>query len=228
MPELSQKIYLAEVYNRLYEFFGPQRWWPAETAFEVMAGAILTQNTAWSGVKKAIGNLKDAKICLSPSGIKNLPTKALARLIRPAGYYNIKAKRLKNFVRFLSSEYGASLRRISRRETGRLRQELLGINGVGPETCDSILLYALGRPVFVIDAYTKRIFGRHGIFKENAGYEEAQKVFMDNLPANTKLFNEYHALIVRLGKEFCRKSPKCGACPLKGFRRKIVANNIPG
>ena len=142
--------------------------------------------------------------------------RSLARLIRPAGYYNVKARRLKNFIEFLAAHYGLNLNRLSRRKTGVLRRQLLSVNGIGPETCDSILLYAFQRPSFVVDAYTKRVFSRHGLFSEGCGYDDVRKVFMENLPCDRKLYNEYHALIVRVAKEFCRKPPKCGACPLAG------------
>jgi endonuclease-3 related protein len=202
----------------LYGRFGPQHWWPGDTRFEIIVGAILTQNTAWTNVEKAIANLKSAGALSSPAAMKRLSIRKLAGLIRPAGYYNIKAKRLKNFLDFLDKRYSLSLAALSRVETVVLRRELLDVNGIGPETCDSILLYAFGRPVFVIDAYTKRIFSRHGFFSDDLDYSAAQEVFMDNLRRETGFFNEYHALIVRLGKEMCRKAPKCGGCPLKGFK----------
>jgi endonuclease-3 related protein len=209
---------LTRVYDALHDRFGPQHWWPGDTQFEVIVGAILTQNTAWTNVEKAIINLKKAGALASPSAMKKLSVSRLAALIRPAGYYNIKAKRLKNFLDFLDRRYGMSLKRLSRVDTDTLRRELLEVNGIGPETRDSILLYAFDRPVFVIDAYTKRIFSRHGAFDEGSSYSDIQAYFIENLRLNKKLFNEYHALIVKLGKEFCRKSPKCAACPLHGFK----------
>lgn len=206
------------VYDALHGRFGPQHWWPGDTQFEVIVGAILTQNTAWTNVEKAITNLKKAGALRSPGAMNKIRTSRLAELIRPAGYYNIKAKRLKNFLDFLDRRYALSLRKLSRVDTDTLRRELLEVNGIGPETCDSILLYAFGRPVFVIDAYTKRIFSRHGIFNEGLGYADTQTLFMENLRRDSRLFNEYHALIVKLGKEFCRKKPRCAACPLNGFK----------
>ena len=188
-------------------------WWPGRTRFEVIVGAILTQNTAWSNVEKAIINLKRAEI-LSPKKLKAIPERSLAKLIRPAGYYNIKAKRLKHFISFLFSEYGGSLDRLSSENTYKLRKNLLDVNGIGPETCDSIMLYAFKKRIFVVDAYTKRIFSRHSIVARSADYHDVQKLFMDNLPKSGKLYNEYHALIVRLGKEFCRTKPDCKNCPL--------------
>ena len=186
--------------------------------FEVIVGAVLTQNTAWINVEKAIVNLKKAGALSSPDAMMRLRTGSLAALIRPAGYYNIKAKRLKNFLRFLERGYGGSLKALGRLDTQKLRHELLGVNGIGPETCDSILLYAFGRPVFVVDAYTKRIFSRHGLFDEGLGYSDVQRIFTANLRRDTKMFNEYHALIVRLAKEFCKTRSKCGSCPLEGFK----------
>lgn len=202
---------LSIIYKKLYSSFGPQRWWPADSAFEVMVGAILTQNTNWQNVEKAINNLKELRL-LNLKRLYQLPQKKLAALIRPAGYYNIKARRLKEFINF----YQANAKRISSQDTGALRRSLLAVYGIGPETADSILLYALGRPVFVVDAYTKRIFSRHGFIKEGASYEEVQDLFMRNLKKDVKLFNEYHALIVKLAKDFCLKNkPRCQACPLK-------------
>lgn len=209
---------LLYIYSLLYKFYGPQGWWPGDTRLEVIVGAILTQNTSWKSVEKAISNLKKAKILSRPSLIDGLSAKRLAGLIKPSGYYNVKAERLKNFIRFLSSSYGSSLNRVARQNTDRLREEFLNVNGVGPETCDSILLYAFNRPVFVVDAYTRRVFSRHGLFSGTAGYDEIQKIFMDNLPRDKGLFNEYHALIVRLAKEICKTRPCCAACPLKGVQ----------
>ncbi len=203
------------IYKKLSARFGPQRWWPADGVFEVMAGAILTQNTNWSNVEKAIKNLKEAKL-LKAAKLYRLPLKKLAALIKPAGYYNIKAKRLKHFLEFFFKSYRGSIKKMSRENLAQLRENLLAVNGIGPETADSILLYALNKPVFVIDAYTKRILSRHRLIKTEASYDEAQNLFMRNLKPEVKLFNEYHALLVRLGKEFCLKNkPKCGICPLK-------------
>lgn len=214
---MSMKKGLRNIYDRLYERYGPQGWWPGRTRFEIIVGAILTQNTAWTNVEKAIRNLRVAGV-LTPDKMHRLGSKRLAALIRPAGYYNIKTKRLKSFLNFLSDRYEGSLDRMSRLDTPLLRSELLGINGVGPETCDSILLYAFNRPVFVVDAYTKRIFSRHAFFSEDATYDEVQAIFMGALPCRTELFNEYHALVVKLAKECCRKAPKCGKCPIKACK----------
>ena len=213
---------ILEIFKTLYDFYGPQAWWPADTKFEMIVGAILTQNTAWTNVEKALANLKKARALSSLSAFRKISEKQLARLIKPAGYYNVKAKRLRNFLTFLWNSYNGKLEKLARRQTHELRAELLAVNGIGPETCDSILLYAFNRPVFVIDAYTKRIFSRHRFFKEGTNYREAQEFFMRNLPVNCRLFNEYHALIVRLAKDFCRNLPDCANCPLN--KDKIACN----
>lgn len=204
---------LLGIYSKLYDRFGPQDWWPGDTAFEIIVGAILTQNTAWTNVEKAINNLKQNKL-LSPKALSKVKTGKIAKLIKPSGYYNIKAKRLKNFLNFLNSAHNGDLKKFLNQETHHLRRVLLNINGIGPETADSILLYAADRPIFVVDAYTRRIFSRHQIIKEDIPYDQIQRFFMSNLPRSIKIYNEYHALIVRTGKEFCRKNPKCAACPL--------------
>ncbi len=206
-----------EVYAALFKAYGPQYWWPGDTPFEVMVGAVLTQNTAWSNVEKAIANLKCEGV-LTPRGIGRLRQQRLAALIRPSGYFNIKARRLKSLVDLILAGYGGSVRRMLGDEPSALRSNLLAVNGVGPETADSILLYAAGRPVFAVDAYTRRIFTRHGFLSEEEGYDDFQRFFMKHLPADTALFNEYHALIVRAGKECCRKSkPVCAVCSLGRF-----------
>lgn len=210
---MNRKLNL--IYQRLYSYFGQQHWWPAKTSFEVAVGAILTQNTNWFNVEKAIENLKKHKL-LNPSKLYRLSLKRLALLIKPAGYYNIKAKRLKHFLNFLFNSYQGSLKKMSGENLQELRQRLLSVNGIGQETADSILLYALNKPIFVIDAYTKRILTRHRLIKKDATYNEIQDLFMKYLLSDVKLFNEYHALLVKLGKEFClKKKPKCEICPLK-------------
>ncbi len=193
-----------------------------------MVGAILTQNTNWGNVEKAIGNLKKHKL-LNPRRLRGLTHKELSRLIMPAGCYNVKAKRLKNFLRFLFERYKGDINKMSVVDTAVLRSQLLSVNGIGPETADSILLYGLHKPVFVVDAYTKRIISRHGFIKEDTAYADVQKLFMDNLKRQEKLFNEYHALLVKLAKDFCRKSkPKCDSCPLKGTPALTVAGYKSG
>ncbi len=210
---LKEKI--ADIYQKLYRSFGPQSWWPGETPFEVIVGAILTQNTNWQNVAKAIDNLKKAKV-LTTRKLHSLPIDKLAQLIRPSGYFNIKAKRLKEFLNFLFNNYGGNLKKMFSRPLEDLRKEILSVRGIGPETADSILLYAAGLPIFVVDAYTKRIFSRKKLFAEDTDYHKVQKIFMENLKKDVQLYNEYHALIVRLGKDFCKKTkPKCEICPIK-------------
>ena len=213
---MHMKTLLIEIYDRLYRAFGPQHWWPGETAFEMMVGAILTQNTSWKNVEKAMGVLK-RKGVLTPEGLHQLKKRALASMIRSSGYYRIKADRLKALVDFLWEDYRGSIKRMGAKPVDELREQLLQVKGVGPETADSILLYALRKPAFVVDTYTKRILSRHGIISEKASYDETQRLFMDHLPHDEKLFNEYHALIVRVGKTLCKKTPKCGICPLNGI-----------
>jgi len=203
-----------KIYQNLFRAYGPRNWWPGETSFEVMVGAILTQNTSWRNVEKAIQRLKGRGV-LNPEGIHDLKKSELARLIRSSGYFRIKADRLKSFINFLFKEYGGNLKRMKREKLDELRERLLGVKGVGPETADSILLYGLKKPIFVVDAYTKRILSRHGLISENASYEEVQKLFMDHLPHNEELFNEYHALLVHLGKTLCRNVPRCEICSLR-------------
>jgi endonuclease-3 related protein len=205
---------LTEIYQLLYDAFGPQHWWPGETPFEIITGAILTQNTNWTNVEKAIANLKVAGD-LSPDVLHRIDVTRLAELIRPAGYFNIKAKRLKNFIDWLFDDYGGELANLQSIGTNRLREELLAIKGVGRETADSILLYALERPVFVVDAYTARITLRHRLIEPGADYEQLRQLFESNLPQDVQLFNEYHALLVRTGKEFCRPNARCSGCPLE-------------
>lgn len=205
-----------EIYDRLFNAFGPQHWWPGETPFEVMIGAILTQNTNWKNVEKAIKNLKEAEL-FSPKGMHALSQQELGRLIRPSGYFNQKAKKLKKFLKYFIEKYNGSVQKMRSVDLYTLRDELLNIKGIGRETADSILLYALEKPIFVIDAYTYRVLSRHNIVPEDATYEEMQSLFMDNLDHDTRLFNEYHALFVRVGKYHCKKNPDCETCPLKGL-----------
>ena len=207
---------LQELYQRLWETWGPQGWWPGDTPFEVAVGAILTQNTNWVNVSRAIAALKGQNL-LDPQALHDLPETELARLIRPAGYYNVKARRLKNFLDFLANNFGNSMERLAAADLASLRPALLSINGVGPETADSILLYALAKPTFVVDAYTFRILSRHGLIAEACTYEELRHLFMEHLPAQESLYQEFHALLVRLGKEWCRPQPRCAACPAEGW-----------
>ncbi len=198
---------IKKIYSILYKKFGPQGWWPTSTKnkqFEVIIGAILTQNTSWKNVEKAIFNLNKEKL-IDINKIKKVNLKKLASLIRPSGYYNQKAERLKIIAKFCSKNKSPA------------REELLAVKGVGPETADSILLYAFKKPFFVVDTYTKRVFSRIGLCKPDIKYEELQEIFHKSLNKNTKLFNEYHALIVELGKQFCTKQPKCKNCPIRNY-----------
>src|SRR5512147_898047 len=181
MSNRRMKRNLMAVYRALYEAYGPQHWWPAETPFEVMVGAVLTQNTAWSNVEKAIASLKRERL-MTPAGLNRTPGRRLAALIRPSGYYNIKARRLKNLAGFIRDRYSGSLRRMLSSDPEELRKGLLQVNGIGPETADSILLYAANVPSFVVDAYTKRVFSRHGLIPPDADYDTVRKVFMESLP----------------------------------------------
>jgi endonuclease-3 related protein len=244
---------ITKIYQALLDQFGPQKWWPGDTAFEVIVGAVLTQNTNWKNVEKAIVNLKREGL-LSIEQLHKVSLERLAQAIKPAGYFNVKAKRLKNVVAFIMKRYPDAGTRLSlnrRRKAFRsgfrpveacndgfqstglhdgsldvfnqqsldhLRRELLSINGVGPETADSILLYAFDKPAFVVDAYTKRFLTRHNMVSAEVGYQEVQKIFLDALDLDVKLFNEYHALIVKVGKDFCKPHPKCEDCPLQNIR----------
>lgn len=212
---------LLEIFDLLLAYYGPLFWWPAESPFEVCVGAILTQNTNWGNVEKAIANLKSEGL-LSPEALEDIDADRLAEVIRPAGYFNVKSRRLKDFIDWLFREYGGSLDGMFCGDWRELRRELLTVRGIGPETADSILLYAGHKPSFVVDAYTKRLFSRLGIIGESASYEEVRALFMENLPPDAALYNEYHALIVEHCKQFCRKKPLFGQCPLKGMCRCYV------
>jgi endonuclease-3 related protein len=214
MPDKAATRKLVAIYRTLYRAYGPQHWWPGDTPFEVMVGAVLTQNTAWANVEKAIVNLRRERL-LEPELLFRLPIRQLALHLRPSGFFNIKARRLKHLCEFIADRYAGSLAAMFMDDPEALRKSLLGVNGIGPETADSILLYAGQRPFFVVDAYTKRILIRHGMIGNDADYGTVQKLFMNSLPRDSRLFNEYHALIVRVGKEHCKKTvPRCDACPL--------------
>ena len=201
-------------YEALFDAFGPQHWWPGRSRFEVIVGAILTQNTSWTNVARAIANLRKARL-LSPLGIEKASPATIEALIRPSGYFRQKTRKLKAFCAFLRRNYSGSLRKMFARPTAALREELLGVFGIGPETADSILLYAGKHPVFVVDAYTKRMLARHGWVGEDARYEDVQKLFEAQFPGDTAQFNEFHALIVQSGKRYCRtREPLCAECPL--------------
>ena len=204
---------LLKYYKRLFDHMGPQRWWPGRTRFEIVVGAILTQNTNWGNVERAIKNLKKAK-ALTPARMSALAETELAKLIRPSGYFNVKAKRLGAFLDHLNTVHHGRLDSLFKTKRTALRTELLSINGIGPETADSIMLYAAGKPVFVVDAYTKRLVTRHGLIEDDPTYDEMQALFTGALPEDAALFNEYHALIVMTGKDYCRpKEPRCAECP---------------
>ena len=209
---------LATVFKRLMAAYGAQHWWPAREPFEVMVGAILTQSTAWINVEKAIANLRKAS-ALSPGTIRRMPLSWLAKTIHPCGFYNAKSLKLKSLARWLGNNYSDDLDRLFAVGTADLRRELLAIHGIGNETADSILLYAAGRPVFVIDAYTRRIMGRIGLAPGNDSYGAYQKLFTAHLPADAAMFNEYHALLVCLAKDVCRKKPLCYRCCLNDICR---------
>lgn len=205
---------LLHIYDRLYRYFGPQHWWPAESEFEVVVGAILTQSVSWKNVEIAIQNLKKEGI-LTIQGIADVDKVRLAELIKSTLYYNQKAEKLKRFCNHLKENYGCDIFKLFNKEMYDLRAELLSIKGIGKETADSIILYAAKKPIFVVDAYTRRIFHRLGYFREDEDYQSMQDFFMGNLPPDVDMFNEYHALIVAEGKDFCTsRKPKCNVCPL--------------
>ncbi len=213
--KITQK--LQEIYKRLFNAYGPRHWWPADEPFEVMVGAVLTQSVSWKNVEKAINNLKEAG-AISPAALRRLSVDEIAPLIRPCIYYNVKARKLKALVEW-TEEYGDNLTRIFTIDKEELRRQLLSVWGIGEETADSIVLYAAGKPVFVIDAYTRRIIDRIGLKPEGDRYRDYQALFMDNLPADAGLFNEYHALLVNHGKNVCRTKPLCGQCCLEDICR---------
>ena len=213
MAEPSSEA-LPDIYRRLYGAYGPQGWWPGGSPFEVVVGAILTQAAAWTNVEKAIDNLKAAGV-LSPRGILETPVDDLARLVYPAGYHNAKARKLRAFAQMLFERHGGDLDRLFGLRLPELRRELLVTHGIGPETADAIVLYAAGRPCVVIDAYTRRVFGRLGLAPAQDDYGSWQRLFEEALPSDVSLFNEYHALIDRHAKTLCRKEPLCGQCFLR-------------
>jgi endonuclease-3 related protein len=217
-PPRSKIPLLAQLYRVLLEAFGPQHWWPGETPFEVMVGAVLTQNTNWRNVERAIANLKAAGV-LAPGPLSRLSEEELARLVQPSGFFRVKARRLKALMDWLMASTGGDLARLRRRPLARLRGELLAVPGIGPETADSILLYALGKPTFVVDAYTRRALLRHGLIGPRAAYDEVKALLESTVAgrvfarSRTPVLNEYHALFVELGKRFCRPRPRCAECP---------------
>ena len=211
---MNKTSQLQEIYDRLYQFYGPQNWWPAESRIEMLVGAVLTQNTNWQNVRKAIETLRTEGM-LSFDALSSLPVDTLSLFIKPSGYYNLKARRLKNLLRMIEDEYGGRLDDLLETEPYSARESLLSVKGIGPETADSILLYGGGHPIFVVDAYTHRVFSRHNLVPDDCDYQSLQDLFMDNLPHDSRLFNEYHALIVKTAKQFCKKNkPLCEKCPL--------------
>ncbi len=213
---------LLKIFDILLERFGKRNWWPGETELEIIVGAVLTQNTSWKNVEKAIGNLKSAGL-MDLDGLYEAEEGTLAQYIRSSGYYNLKSIRLKNIIKVIYEEYFSSIDKLKEKETYNLRKRLLGIKGIGEETADSILLYALDKPIFVVDAYTKRFLKNHGLYNGGGRYSDVQAFFMDNLPTDTYLFNEFHALIVALCQQYCLKVPKCGDCPLKNDKGEVPA-----
>ena len=217
VPAVAPRPELKRYFEALSSALGPQHWWPARTPFEVIVGAILTQNTAWTNVERAIANLRREGL-LTVSALEHVDQRRLARLIRSSGYFRQKARKLKEFVRFLRREFGGSLERMFRTPTAELRERLLAVHGIGRETADSILLYAGGHGVFVVDAYTHRILSRHGLSHEKAKYEDVRALFEASLPREPALYNEFHGLIVNVGKNWCRtREPRCQECPLEPF-----------
>ncbi len=214
---MKRQTLFLNMFHAMLDVLGPSGWWPAPTPFEMAVGAILTQNTSWKGVERAIANLKDAGV-FTPRGLHALPDAALAELVRPAGYFRLKTGRLKNLLAFIVDELDGDIANLAGRDMDAARARLLAIKGVGPETADSILLYGLGYPSFVVDAYTARICSRHGLAPEDAGYDELRELFMDALPGDAPLYNELHALFVRVGNGWCRpRAPRCATCPLARF-----------
>lgn len=218
-PKCSQ---LLNYYDALFAAHGPQHWWPGRSRFEIIVGALLVQNTAWTNAATAIRNLR-REMLLNPRAIQEIKESQLAELIRSSGYYRQKAKKLKSFVEFLFARYDGSLSRMFRTKTVALREELLTVHGIGPETADSILLYAGGHAVFVVDAYARRILERHGLAARGDSYEDVRAFFEGNLPRDARLFNEYHALMVHTGKTSCFKAePDCSHCALRPFLNKQI------
>jgi len=213
----ARRNLLLNIYGAMLGELGPSEWWPGDSPFEIAVGAILTQNTNWANVEKAITGLK-RKDLLSPQKLYALPEPDLAELIRPAGYFRIKANRLKNFLTFLHLECALDIETLKNHDMDRARNKLLSVRGIGPETADSILLYSLDMPSFVVDAYTRRIMNRHMLVPEDVAYDELRAYFMDALPPDTRMYNEYHALLVRVGKKWCKKkNGQCNGCPLQQF-----------
>jgi endonuclease III related protein len=227
-PSAVPRPELGSYFETLSAALGPQRWWPARTPFEVIVGAILTQNTAWTNVERAITNLRRARL-LTPAALERVHRRRLERLIRSSGYFRQKARKLKEFVRFLRRGFGGSLARMFRTPTAELRERLLAVHGIGPETADSILLYAGGHRVFVVDAYTHRILERHALAPARTGYEQVRALFEVSLPPEPAIYNEFHGLIVHVGKNWCRtRQPRCQECPLQPYLPQLAPHSSTG
>ena len=212
---------LHDIYERLLAHFGHQNWWPGDSRLEIMVGAVLTQNTNWRNAHAAIAALKQSDL-LRADLLAEMPQGELAQLIRPTGYYNLKAARLQSLMRLIAGQYGGDVDRLDRLDTATMRTALLDIHGIGPETADSICLYAYQRPLFVVDTYTRRLLYRHGLLAADAGYDDMQHIFHITLPRDEALYNEYHALIVRLGQHFCRATMQCAACPMNADELFVI------
>ena len=212
----DSNVSLNTIFEKLLEHYGPQDWWPGDSPLEIMIGAVLTQNTSWKNVEKAIANLKEASL-MHLERLHKTKVEELAEIIRPSGYYRLKAKRLSNLIDYVMTRYDGDLEWMFSHDVTSLREELLAINGIGPETADSILLYAGNKETFVVDTYTSRILKRHGWIEWEADYHQIQDHFVSQVPAEVEHYNEFHALIVRTGNEFCRKTPKCDSCPLECY-----------
>lgn len=210
---------LTRIYARMEAHYGPTHWWPGDTPFEIAVGAILTQNTAWTNVEKAIANLKREEL-LTPQVLLACPNGRCEEALRPSGYFRVKAQRLRHFCAYLVERYGGDMAAMARQPLDTLRPELLAVHGIGPETADDILLYACGKPVFVIDAYTRRILHRHGLLAAPLPYEALRALFERHLPPDVALFQEFHGLIVFTGKDFCKRRPKCEGCPLQPLLKR--------
>jgi endonuclease-3 related protein len=217
VPQQASKLPVHRFFHALSTSYGPQNWWPGDSPFEIIVGAILTQNTSWTNVEKALTQLKAANV-LTVDAMEALPEPQLAQLIRSSGYYNQKAKKLKTFLHYLRTQHHGSLDHLFRLPTPQLRRELLDLPGIGEETADSILLYAGAHPVFVVDAYTRRVLERHDLIDPGASYQDIQRLFHRAIPPNPAIYNEYHALLVQTGKHHClRSAPRCVGCPLERF-----------
>ncbi len=219
--------FLMALYNALLGHFGVRNWWPGDSPFEVCVGAVLTQNTAWTNVAKAVANLK-ARSALDPFVLYRMPHEELAEMIRPAGYYNVKAVRLRNLIDLIVENHEGDLKSLFSPPIHELRQQLLSVKGVGKETADSIILYAAGKPIFVVDAYTRRVLLRHGLVEDGTDYDAVQELFHSTIPRDTALYNDFHAQIVAVGHHFCRRKPVCGGCPLQVFLDGQSPGHVPG